>query len=121
MIRRPPRSTLFPYTTLFRSRSATCHHVADPDARHRNRVHVALNQNREVLPANPLFCAVQVIEQVAFRIDRRFRRIQVLGLVVTKSAATEGHDLARLVCNGKRDAAAETVEEFSALVARRET
>src|SRR5688572_31964586 len=25
MIRRPPRSTLFPYTTLFRSRS--CHHV----------------------------------------------------------------------------------------------
>src|SRR2546422_3798851 len=24
MIRRPPRSTLFPYTTLFRSRSALC-------------------------------------------------------------------------------------------------
>src|SRR5256885_6698362 len=24
MIRRPPRSTLFPYTTLFRSRSETC-------------------------------------------------------------------------------------------------
>src|SRR2546427_8147668 len=24
MIRRPPRSTLFPYTTLFRSTSATC-------------------------------------------------------------------------------------------------
>src|SRR5215203_6694949 len=25
MIRRPPRSTLFPYTTLFRSRSSACH------------------------------------------------------------------------------------------------
>src|SRR5256885_7312184 len=25
MIRRPPRSTLFPYTTLFRSRTATAH------------------------------------------------------------------------------------------------
>src|SRR3712207_6878851 len=25
MIRRPPRSTLFPYTTLFRSRAATSH------------------------------------------------------------------------------------------------
>src|SRR2546422_3010836 len=25
MIRRPPRSTLFPYTTLFRSRSALCY------------------------------------------------------------------------------------------------
>src|SRR5260221_10422814 len=29
MIRRPPRSTLFPYTTLFRSSG---HTVADPDA-----------------------------------------------------------------------------------------
>src|SRR5260221_1784165 len=30
MIRRPPRSTLFPYTTLFRSRhyNAVCHHWA---------------------------------------------------------------------------------------------
>src|SRR2546430_9290733 len=34
MIRRPPRSTLFPYTTLFRSRAAGSHgagvHVRDP-------------------------------------------------------------------------------------------
>src|SRR3712207_6898150 len=29
MIRRPPRSTLFPYTTLFRS----CHHVLRPGGR----------------------------------------------------------------------------------------
>src|SRR5260221_8936776 len=28
MIRRPPRSTLFPYTTLFRSRIAQCAHFA---------------------------------------------------------------------------------------------
>src|SRR5260221_3764803 len=28
MIRRPPRSTLFPYTTLFRSRVATAPHLA---------------------------------------------------------------------------------------------
>src|SRR3712207_9023298 len=28
MIRRPPRSTLFPYTTLFRSKVATRHHLA---------------------------------------------------------------------------------------------
>src|SRR4029434_339125 len=27
MIRRPPRSTLFPYTTLFRSHTATCTHT----------------------------------------------------------------------------------------------
>src|SRR2546430_10719106 len=30
MIRRPPRSTLFPYTTLFRSLVAQLSHVRDP-------------------------------------------------------------------------------------------
>src|SRR3712207_7923902 len=30
MIRRPPRSTLFPYTTLFRSLVAGLHHLAGP-------------------------------------------------------------------------------------------
>src|SRR2546422_6082718 len=34
MIRRPPRSTLFPYTTLFRSQGA------DPDERDAARAHV---------------------------------------------------------------------------------
>src|SRR2546422_7364066 len=36
MIRRPPRSTLFPYTTLFRSDLAhvAAEHVHPPDARH---------------------------------------------------------------------------------------
>src|SRR3712207_9322096 len=31
MIRRPPRSTLFPYTTLFRSDHALAHHRLRPD------------------------------------------------------------------------------------------
>src|SRR5207237_6523473 len=36
MIRRPPRSTLFPYTTLFRSHEGRCvRHVAPDDARPR--------------------------------------------------------------------------------------
>src|SRR3989442_3378154 len=37
MIRRPPRSTLFPYTTLFRSPSPDNHRegAGDPAARHR--------------------------------------------------------------------------------------
>src|SRR3712207_7798198 len=41
MIRRPPRSTLFPYTTLFRSRGALVLHgllaAAAPRPRHRRR------------------------------------------------------------------------------------
>src|SRR2546427_2250577 len=36
MIRRPPRSTLFPYTTLFRSRpGAHCRRLVHPRQRHR--------------------------------------------------------------------------------------
>src|SRR2546426_2264215 len=35
MIRRPPRSTLFPYTTLFRSRS--CRRLREPYGTRRNR------------------------------------------------------------------------------------
>src|SRR3712207_8299752 len=41
MIRRPPRSTLFPYTTLFRSVLARVHHVlelVDGDRRARRRL-----------------------------------------------------------------------------------
>src|SRR3712207_7937570 len=38
MIRRPPRSTLFPYTTLFRSRCArTCPSTSPPKARRTSR------------------------------------------------------------------------------------
>src|SRR5260370_20108312 len=37
MIRRPPRSTLFPYTTLFRSLPGG-HHRRDPRRAHRRRV-----------------------------------------------------------------------------------
>src|SRR2546429_2992408 len=38
MIRRPPRSTLFPYTTLFRSRSAS---AWEPVCRHEDRDRIA--------------------------------------------------------------------------------
>src|SRR5256885_7172133 len=43
MIRRPPRSTLFPYTTLFRSL-----HAHDP--RHAARHHAAGDPRRDILP-----------------------------------------------------------------------
>src|SRR3712207_8865615 len=38
MIRRPPRSTLFPYTTLFRSRSGARQEVGDREDRNRGRL-----------------------------------------------------------------------------------
>src|SRR2546425_2891699 len=43
MLRRPPRSTLFPYTTLFRSRDgARAHGDAGPQARGRRALGAAL-------------------------------------------------------------------------------
>src|SRR3712207_7683296 len=39
MIRRPPRSTLFPYTTLFRSFGLTFHGSVEPGAQLLNRLH----------------------------------------------------------------------------------
>ena len=101
--------------------SAAGHHVADSRAGHGNGVHVALDENREVLLTNALFGAVEVIQDVAFRVDGRFGRIQILRLVVTESAAAEGHDFPGLVGNGKRDAAAKAVKELAALIARKET
>src|SRR2546421_8613235 len=44
MIRRPPRSTLFPYTTLFRSRGPA---VAGDDGGERGDVKVILDVDRE--------------------------------------------------------------------------
>src|SRR3712207_7737059 len=44
MIRRPPRSTLFPYTTLFRSRAEARHHLLTHD---RLRVVQSFEQERQ--------------------------------------------------------------------------
>src|SRR5260221_1650008 len=44
MIRRPPRSTLFPYTTLFRSDRK--HHVLGGDARGEHAVDLDLHRSR---------------------------------------------------------------------------
>src|SRR5689334_23523252 len=40
MIRRPPRSTLFPYTTLFRSRNAPCVIIQGSDEKARGEVQI---------------------------------------------------------------------------------
>src|SRR2546425_3592403 len=39
MIRRPPRSTLFPYTTLFRSRGRAVQHTQGRDVQHEHVLH----------------------------------------------------------------------------------
>src|SRR2546425_8802905 len=46
MIRRPPRSTLFPYTTLFRSNNGTTVHTATSD-------NAGVWNSQDVAPAHP--------------------------------------------------------------------
>src|SRR5256886_6760867 len=72
MIRRPPRSTLFPYTTLFRStlsapRLGRYDDVADVVRRHRpDRIIVAMPDRRSHLPVTQL---------LACRVDRKSTRL----------------------------------------------
>src|SRR5438309_5239308 len=62
MIRRPPRSTLFPYTTLFRSKfsiSRAARRPAGPDAgarRHRHRVRRSEEHTSELQSQFHLVC-----------------------------------------------------------------
>src|SRR2546426_4216626 len=44
MIRRPPRSTLFPYTTLFRSHQKIAHHGVGINLFHLNKVWIGMFQ-----------------------------------------------------------------------------
>src|SRR2546430_11755238 len=57
MIRRPPRSTLFPYTTLFRSLRGDAHQVR----------HQECFRDREVVPADRLLEGVGACGEVHLR------------------------------------------------------
>ena len=92
-------------------------HIRDSRERHRNRVHVAFNQHGEVQLPQRFLCAVQMVENVALRIDRRLGRVQIFRQVIAQSAPSERHNLSRFVGNGKHDAPAESVVEPLALIA----
>src|SRR5690242_10464485 len=50
MLRRPPRSTLFPYTTLFRSQLQEALHSSDPETRSRAELVIAEIEARALPP-----------------------------------------------------------------------
>jgi len=57
-----------------------------------------------------------VIQQIAFRIDRRLRRVQVFRLVIAKRAAAKRDDFSAFVRDGERDAPAEAVEQAATIL-----
>src|SRR5258708_21998271 len=69
MIRRPPRSTLFPYTTLFRS-------IFRQSVREANLSRpVHQTQNRETLASSPLLGLLQLLELLKLLLDRKSTRL----------------------------------------------
>ena len=107
------------YLWLGESGAATGDDVADAGAGDGDGVHVAFDKDGEIGAAEGVFCAIEVIKHVALGIDRSFRGVEIFGLVVAESTATEGDDFSGFVGDRKSDAAAETVEEAaSVLIAR---
>src|SRR3712207_9372332 len=70
MIRRPPRSTLFPYTTLFRSRCSACRQVTPEVVVQRDQWHV-----------------LHTCAQIQGRLERRLAELTKRSPVVARQAA----------------------------------
>src|SRR2546426_6476162 len=76
MIRRPPRSTLFPYTTLFRSRSSLSLRGARP-------AHVARDARIPSRQAPPRLREQRQQPSQRHRIDRKSTRLNSSHLVIS--------------------------------------
>src|SRR3712207_7711175 len=72
MIRRPPRSTLFPYTTLFRSRDESDHHARC--AAERSRASAAASATAEAMGATVATAIVGMIARATAE-DRKSTRL----------------------------------------------
>src|SRR5205085_8792719 len=69
MIRRPPRSTLFPYTTLFRARLLRCHRAGSAPRLRRRGHHLARSEEHtsELQSQSNLVCRLLLEKQKCFR------------------------------------------------------
>src|SRR5574341_1737546 len=74
MIRRPPRSTLFPYTTLFRSAQHRGHRVHEPahrgDVPRADRKSTRLNSSHQLI-SYAVFCLKKKKKKQRYKSERR--------------------------------------------------
>src|SRR3989442_3864685 len=79
MIRRPPRSTLFPYTTLFRSHGEVLqpeYHTPTPECPHPERWRMLDSMTAEVEVLEFLQCLVTTLKpQLVVETDRKSTRL----------------------------------------------
>src|SRR5258705_3544862 len=92
MIRRPPRSTLFPYTTLFRSRRAFSRARGRPDRRHGrlSLVLCAVHPDRKSTRLNSSHLG---ISYAVFCLEKKTHVDSELGIETTLHDMLEPHDL----------------------------
>src|SRR5258706_8194258 len=89
MIRRPPRSTLFPYTTLFRS-----HHDASVE-RNRQRPPPALSPQRRARRSEEHTSELQSLTNLVCRLlleKKKKIKFQIKNYNLEKSTICEAHD-----------------------------
>src|SRR5438477_6881903 len=92
MLRRPPRSTLFPYTTLFRSvpdaaQRGAAHH---PRARHRGRLQRAEDRKSTRLNSSHMSISYAVF-CLKKKKDRFYQLTQRVSLLTNNSSKLVGH------------------------------
>src|SRR5687767_15284867 len=92
MLLRPPRSTLFPYTTLFRSPVQQLDPVATPTAEHEQisrqwvRSHVVAHQSR------------QTVETLAHRSEEHTSELQSLAYLVCRLLLEKKNPVLTIAC-----------------------
>src|ERR1043165_4161249 len=96
MIRRPPRSTLFPYTTLFRSGAQPLDHIVHVVLaidlavdRHRSEEHTSELQSRGLI-SYAVFCLKKTIDRTAVK-PRHLQAVRASPDTARPSLRTQGH------------------------------
>src|SRR5260221_6889494 len=98
MIRRPPRSTLFPYTTLFRSVHGAARRLGVQPHSHRGRLHragagAALHaaaENRSEEHTSELQSHSDLVCRLLLEKKKKTRSPHILGMEVGSSSKTDG-------------------------------
>src|SRR5256885_12633578 len=88
MIRRPPRSTLFPYTTLFRSSTPASSQQSNTRVSRKGRIRQSASRDRKSTRLNSSHL---VISYAVFCLKKKKNKCTVIHLEQTTRAVTNSH------------------------------